>query len=280
MPCARPDVARIAFVVALVLVAAPRAVAAAPSADEILIAAERQRGLGRPHIFAASIAPQSNVEAPADVDAVPRRDRVNGTDTASAGNRATAVTRVEVRSNGFAQQLVIVLEPSRGDAMLSTPDVVWLRPRRLHRLTRIPPELRMFSAASVGDVTAIDVVATYAATLADAADAAIDAARAPYRLDLTARRDVRYPRASYTIARDDLRPLQIDFMAASGKVLKTVTYGKFAHVFDRVIPTEVVVHDHVYRDGSIVRLSDFRTLSPVDPAMFTPDYLLTLGDDT
>jgi len=146
----------------------------------------------------------------------------------------------------------------------------------------------MFSAASVGDVTAIDLAGTYAATLADAgsatvadtADDAVDATQASYRLDLTARRDVRYPRASYTIARDDFRPLRIDFMAASGKVLKTVTYGAFARVFDRVIPTEVVVRDQVHGDGSIVRLSDFRELSPVDPAMFTPDYLLTLSDDT
>ena len=57
-------------------------------------------------------------------------------------------------------------------------------------------------------------------------------------------------------------------------------YGAFARVFDRVIPTEVVVRDRVYHDASIVRLSDFRPLSPVDPVMFTPDYLLTLGDDT
>jgi hypothetical protein len=255
MPCARPDpaaTARVAAVVlALAIAVAPRDVAAAPSADEILIAAERHRGLARPHTFDASIAPETTPEA------------------------APAVTRVEVRSNGFAQQLVIVLEPSRGDAMLSTPDVVWLRPRRLHRLTRIPPELRMFNGASVGDVTSIDLVGTYSATLADA-----DPPPAPYRLDLTARRDVRYPRASYTIARDDFRPLQIDFMAASGRVLKTVTYKRFAPVLDRVIPTELVVRDHVYRDGSIVQLSDFRVLSPVDPAMFTPDYLLTLGDDT
>ncbi len=237
MPCARPDVIRrppLAVIAALALAMAPHAAAMTPSADEILIAAERQRGIPRPHTFAASIAPTSD-------------DGVRG---------ATSMTRVEVRSNGFAQQLVIVLEPSRGDAMLSTPDVVWVRPRRLHRLTRIPPELRMFSAASVGDVTAIDL------------------------LDLTARADVRYPRASYTIARDDFRPLQIDFEAASGKILKTVTYGAFTRVFDRVIPTELVVHDRVYRDASVVRLSDFRPLAPVDPAMFTPDYLLTLGDDT
>ncbi len=257
MPCARPDVIRrppLAVIAALALAMAPHAAAMTPSADEILIAAERQRGIPRPHTFEASIAPTSD-------------DETRG---------ATSMTRVEVRSNGFAQQLVIVLEPSRGDAMLSTPDVVWVRPRRLHRLTRIPPELRMFSAASVGDVTAIDLVGTYVATLADGADPA----PAPYRLDLTARADVRYPRASYTIARDDFRPLQIDFKTASGKILKTVTYGAFTRVFDRVIPTELVVHDRVYRDASVVRLSDFRPLAPVDPAMFTPDYLLTLGDDT
>ena len=290
MPCGRPDRGRrdraptacLAIMVGLTLAAAPRAGAAPPTADEILMAAERQRGLPRPHTFEATIAPESSLGAAADDDGRAPDDGVDphpGLTAASAAvatHEAPAVTRVEVRSNGFAQQLVIVLEPSRGDAMLSTPDVVWVRPRRLHRLTRIPPELRMFSAASVGDVTAIDLIGTYTATLAEPADAT----RAPYRLNLTARRDVRYPRASYTIARDDFRPLQIDFMTASGKALKTVMYGAFARVFDRVIPTEVVVRDRVYHDASIVRLSDFRPLSPVDPVMFTPDYLLTLGDDT
>jgi len=234
---------------------ARRCGAAPPRPDEIFRAAERQRGLARPHTFLASIAAEPDT-------------------LAAAKDRTPSVTRVEVRSNGFAQQLVLVLEPSRGDVLLSTPDVVWLRPRRLHRLTRLPPELRMFGGASVGDVTSIDLVGLY--------DAALDGddSSGPYRLALSARGDTRYPRASYVIARGDLRPVQIDFMAASGKVLKTVAYAEFASILDRVIPTQLVVRDHVHHDASVVRLSDFHVLSPVDPAMFTPDYLLTIEDES
>ncbi|MBI3768540.1 MAG: outer membrane lipoprotein-sorting protein [Deltaproteobacteria bacterium] len=161
--------------------------------------------------------------------------------------------------------------------MLSTPDVVWIRPRHLHRLARIPPDLRMFNSASVADVTSIDVLASYAATLLEQDDGQSE----EYRLSLTAIKEgMRYPHATYRVRREDFRPVQIDFMTASGKILKTIVYAEFAGVLGRTIPTKLIVRDHVYRDSSIVRMSDFRVLSPVDPAMFTPDYLLTIPDPT
>jgi hypothetical protein len=57
-------------------------------------------------------------------------------------------------------------------------------------------------------------------------------------------------------------------------------YGEFRSVLGRIIPTRLVVRDHVYRDTSIVWMSDFQVLSPVDPGMFAPDYLLTIPDPT
>lgn len=238
---------------------ARRAVAADLSADEIAGRAEQQRGLPSAHTFRARVAPELD------------DDQASG-----GGDSASRTTLVEVRSNGFAQQLVFVLEPNRGDVMLSTPDVVWLRPRRLHRLTRIPPDLRMFNGASVADVTSIDVRGSYAATLSGPDDQS-----ERYRLDLVATKDgVRYPRAAYWVRREDFRPLQIDFMAASGMVLKTIVYAEFQRVLGRTIPTTLIVRDHVYRDSSVVRMSEFQPLSPVDPAMFSPDYLLTIPDPT
>lgn len=229
------------------------------SAEEILRAAERQRGLPNAHVFRARILPQDT------------------NDDGSGRPSPASATVVEVRSNGFAQQLVFVLEPNHGDVMLSTPDVVWLRPRRLHRLARLPPDLRMFNAASIADVTSVDLVGTYVGAL----EGEDDESPEEYRIRLTATREgVRYPRALYAVRREDLRPAQIDFMAASGKVLKTLVYGEFESVLGRTIPTQLVIRDHVFRDTSIVRMSDFRMLSPVDPAMFTPDYLLTIQDPT
>jgi hypothetical protein len=229
---------------------------AIPPPAEIVRRADQQRGLGAAHAFIARIQRESSAGT------LGGRDDV----------MAAPTMLVEVWSNGFQQQLVFVLEPHRGDVMLATPDVVWIRPRRLHRLTRVPPDLRMFNGASVADVTSVDVVGTYAASLAPADDAS-DA----YELDLVARREhVRYPRARYKVRCADFRPLEIEFMTVSGKVLKSVRYERFTMVLGRTMPTELIVSDLVYHDVTVVMLSDFRPLLDVNATMFTPDYLLSI----
>lgn len=181
---------------------------------------------------------------------------------------------VEVRANGFAQQIVFVLEPIPGDVMLVTPDMLWLRPRRLHRLTRISPDLRLFSGASVSDVTSVDVLGRYSATLRPAADAAGE-----YVVDLEAGADgTRYPRAVYRIRRDDFRPLEIEFLAASGRSLKSVRYADFAPVLGRTIPTRLIIQDHVYRDATTILLSDFQPVASAEAAAYGPEYLLALPE--
>ena len=55
---------------------------------------------------------------------------------------------------------------------------------------------------------------------------------------------------------------------------------RFDTVLGRTIPTKLIVQDHVYKDTSIVLLSDFQMLTNADPKMFVPDYLLALPDLT
>ena len=228
--------------------------AVTPTAREIVQRADRQRGLEIPYRFRARIASQAT-EASAAEDA-----------------EGAPSTLVEVRANGFAQQLVFVLEPIPGDVMLVTPDVLWLRPRRLHRLTRIPPDLRVFGGASISDVTSVDVLSSYRARLREETSA-------DYVVDLDAGAGhVHYPRATYRVRRDDFRPLQIDFLAASGKLLKSVRYEEFAGVLGRTIPTRLLVDDHVYRDTTTVLLSDFEPVAKAEAATFGPEYLLALPD--
>ncbi len=197
-----------------------------------------------------------------------------GDGRADEPGRGGPSTLVEIWANGFAQQLVFVLEPTPGDVMLVTPDVLWLRPRHLHRLTRVPPDLRIFNGASISDVVSVDIVGNYAATLRAESDAGDD-----YLVELRA--DVvglRYPRALYRIRRDDFRPLRIDFLAASGKALKSIRYGDFASVLDHVIPTRLLVEDHVYGDVTTIALSDFEPIADPDAARLSPDFLLALPD--
>jgi hypothetical protein len=227
--------------------------------EAIIRRADRSRGLGTPYRFLAHIYGD-------DATAGERR----------SNSRSANDTVVEIRSDGFAKQLIVVLEPSRGDVLLKAEDTIWLRPRRLHRLTRIPPDLRIFNGAATADVTTVDLLKTYAVT----GHRETCPGDGEYVLDLVASHDgVRYPRACYRVTCEAV-PRRIDFMAASGKVLKTIEYADFADVLGARIATRLVIEDHIFHDVSIVAMSAFARLDPDDVALFSPDYLLAMPDQT
>jgi hypothetical protein len=222
-------------------------------AQSIMRAAEAYRGLAQPYRFFARISKRSV----ADV-----RD-------------APDDTLVEIRSDGFARQLIFVMRPSRGDVLLRTGDVTWLRPRRLHRLTRIPPDLRMFNGAAISDVTSVDLLKSYVATVRSESCVGTD----DYVLDLSAIADhVRYPRAMYRVQCDTLRPERIEFMAGSGKGLKTVAYEEFAPILGSTIATRLIVEDHIFRDITIVDMNEFQLLTVHELDAFSPERVLALPD--
>jgi hypothetical protein len=231
---------------------------AALDAEALIRAAETYRGFSRPYTFVASVRRR-----------VPTGGAGSGPETPSS-----AATVVEVRSDGFEKQLIFVRAPRRGDVLLKIGDTMWLRPRRLHRLTRLSPELRMFSGAAISDVTAVDMQRSYRPE-ATAPDCRGGSA---YVLELTAAAPrTRYPRARYRIGCDDHTPQRIDFLAGSGKLLKTVLYRKFGVVLGRRIATDLDVQDHVLREASVVEMSDFAFLPERTLDAYTPGYLLSLS---
>jgi hypothetical protein len=225
--------------------------------ETIIRQADRSRGLTTPYRFIAHIHAEGTRGNPASASREPSNGSV-----------------VEVRSDGFAKQLIRVLQPTRGDVLLKADDTIWLRPRKLHRLTRIPPELRVFSGAATADVTAVDLLKTY--TVTTPPDECPPAGE--YVFDLVAARAaVRYPRARYRVTCESL-PRRLEFMTMSGKVLKAIDYAEFADVFGARIATRLVIEDLVVRDVSIMDMSEFALLNPEDVAAFSPDYLLSLPD--
>jgi len=227
----------------------------AASSHEVMLAADQFRGFSRPYRFVAEVM---------------RRPAPNR--RATGGSRGEGATVVEVRSDGFARQLVLVREPRRGDALLKVGDDVWLRPRQLHRLTRIPPELRVFGGAAISDVAAVDLSNIYEATTRKGSCEG----GADYVLELaTTTPKVRYPRARYRVDCRTYEPRQIDFMTEAGHVLKTVRYDKLEEVLGSRISTEITIHDHIFHDTSSVRMSAFAFLEENEPD-YTPGYLLSL----
>ena len=227
----------------------------AASPRDVMRAADAFRGFARPYRFLA---------------AVERQPSRNGREAASRGRERTMV--VEVRSNGFARQLVLVRAPRRGDALLKVGDEVWLRPRQLHRLTRIPPELRVFGGAAISDVAAADLAHGYDATIH--AGSCEDTSDYVLELTATAQR-MRYPRVRYRVDCRTREPRRIDFMTADGRILKTVRYERFERVLGTRIGTEFTIEDHIFRDTWVVRMSSFAFLGDAEPE-YTPGYLLSL----
>ncbi len=228
---------------------------AVTSPRESMRKADEFRGFGRPYRFVAEVT-----------------SRPAGRDRAVGRPSGEGATVVEVRSDGFANQLVLVREPRRGDALLKVGDEVWLRPRQLHRLTRIPPELRVFGGAAISDVAAVDLASLYDATVQKGSCEA----GADYVLELaTPAPHVRYPRAEYQLDCRTFEPRRIDFMTEGGRVLKTVRYDAFTLVLGARIGTGITIEDHVFRDTSSVRMSQFAFLEDSEPD-YTPAYLLSL----
>jgi hypothetical protein len=70
----------------------------------------------------------------------------------------------------------------------------------------------------------------------------------------------------------------LDFLAASGRPLKSVRFEDFAPVLGQTIPTRLVVEDHVYRDTTTIVLSDFQPVASSEAAAYGPEYLLALPE--
>jgi hypothetical protein len=238
----------------------------AADAAAIVRAADAYRGLARPYRFLARIG-KRGVERAGE----PRDQAAAGTASPAAAGDVLA----EVRSDGFTRQLVFVLAPTRGDVILRSGDVTWLRPRRLHRLTRLPADLRMFNGAAISDVTSVDVLRGYDAVLR--APTCSDDGRYVLELDAGARQ-TRYPRALYEVECATLRPYRIQFMSRSGAVLKTVTYTRFAPVLGATIATRLAIEDRIFRDVTMVDMSAFEALAARDSEAFTPSGVLALPD--
>jgi hypothetical protein len=180
---------------------------------------------------------------------------------------------IEVRTDGRAGQLITVLEPTRGDRILRRDGEMWLRPRNLHRLTRLPPELRLFGGAAISDVAAVDLLHDYEGR----ARPESCQGSADYVLDLVPRgRGGRYAKGVLVVECGRWAPRRLELMTRSGKTLKVIAYADVMPVLDGEIATRLEIEDAVTRDASTVRLFDFAYLTPGETRSLTPEYLLSM----
>jgi len=101
---------------------------------------------------------------------------------------------------------------------------------------------------------------------------------AAHVLDLAAAdRGVTYARVKYWIAEKDARPLQAEFYALSGRLLKTCRYEEFRDLAGRARPTRLVMEDALKKGERSVLEYDTMNLRDLPEKMFTREYLRRLN---
>jgi len=193
-----PHFGRRALLVGLALT--PVAAWADDAADAIVRQADTARGGGLPGISWT-------------IDLV-----TTGNNDATDGERSMAVRAIKTSS--LAETLTPVR--FRGTKLLQADRNMWLSRPGLTKPIPISPRQRLSGLASNGDIAATNYAIDYAATLVREETVG----REPcYVLDLVAHsRSATYDRITYWVSKERRVAVKADFLAVSGKVLKSATF--------------------------------------------------------
>ncbi len=155
-------------------------------------------------------------------------------------NGKELVRRMKVRSHGADKVLVEFNYPARekGRALLMVDDNMWMAIPDLGRTIRVSAHQRLMgSDYSNGDVVRINLAKDYTAMLLRTESIAEVEA---YLLELKAtNRKVAYDRILYWVRKDNFWPMKLEFYVLSGRLLKTLTYTKFASAAGRIRPVDM-----------------------------------------
>lgn len=190
----------------------------------------------------------------------------------------------ETRSFGFTvrvkdkvKSLVTYVAPPTADGkrLLLVGQDMWIYVPGTRRAIRISPQQQLLGQVSNADVARVVYSIDYAASAA-----------APYklpdgngyRLTLTAKsKDSPYQRIELVVAKPDYRPLQAEFYALSGRLLKTTYYQDYRSVAGKMRPMRLVVEDAINKsDRTTLNYSDLREMQTPDE-YFQKDYLPRLN---
>ena len=149
---------------------------------------------------------------------------------------------------GQFRSLLRYLAPARdaGKLVLYNGRDLWLHDPAAQASIRLSPQQRLLGQAANGDVVTVNFARDYEARSATEEDIT-DGDRQPrrcQRLTLAARSaDAAYHRIEMWIDAADQRPVKAQFLADSGRLLKTAYYRRYQPVFGVPRPTETVIID-------------------------------------
>jgi outer membrane lipoprotein-sorting protein len=245
------------IVLAVFVLAGPRARAASPSAREIVEAADRAHNPQQPFRSTLTLVTYRNRQA---------RDRV--------------VLAVHAKPDAARQfkNLVRYVDPPRdaGKLVLLDASKMWFYDPASKTSVRISAQQRLVGQASNGDVLTVNLAHDYTATLVgeETIKDGDHQDRRAWHLNLVAATsDAVYARLEYWVERDSYRAIKGKFYSDSGRLLKVAYYRKPAEVLGVTRPTETVIIDAV--DTNLVTIVDGADYRPQElpEAWFQRDYL-------
>jgi outer membrane lipoprotein-sorting protein len=158
----------------------------------------------------------------------------------SGKEQATAEFEVAVKDR--RKSLVKFTSPKseRGKVMLMIGETLWIYIPTTRRPLRISPQQRLIGRVSNGDVARANFGEDYNAEVLN--QETIEGKEC-YVLELTAKTSAFYSKVRYWVEKQTYRPVKAEFVAISGKTLKTAYYEGYKEMAGRMRPTRTIIHD-------------------------------------
>jgi outer membrane lipoprotein-sorting protein len=238
--------------------------AAAPTADEILIASDNIRNPGRPFSVTVTLTEFENGQR---------------TDTSTL----VSYSKVMQQGGQFAS-MIRFAQPARdtGKLMLKNGNDLWFYDPVAKSSVRLSPQQRLLGQASNGDVVTVNFAKDYAATLAGEEEI-VDGerrTRKAYKLTLApAVANATYANIEIWIDMENSRPLKAKFYSESGRLLKTAFYRRYQRQLGAERPTETVIIDGLNPQWvTLMRFSDY-VARAIPDIWLQRDYMPTFQPD-
>jgi outer membrane lipoprotein-sorting protein len=237
---------------------------AAPSAADIVAAADKVRNPEQPFRVSLALVEYQSGEV---------HDTVN-----------LAVHSKIDGGTGQYRNVVRYAGPPRdvGKLVLLNGSSMWFYDPASKASVRISAQQRLIGQASDGDVLTVNLAHDYAAKVVGE-ESIVDADKQPrsvWHLELTASTsDAAYTRLETWIEKDTFHPIKSKFYSDSGRLLKVAYYRKYESQLGAVRPTETIIVDAV--DAHLVTKitsTDFRA-EQVQDAWFQREYLPRFSEE-
>ncbi|WP_332671469.1 outer membrane lipoprotein-sorting protein [Aromatoleum sp.] len=184
--------------------------------------------------------------------------------------------KYRILSRGNEDTIVLTVEPAseRGQALLMRGRDLWVFMPSVSQPVRLSLAQRLTGQVANGDLARANFSGDYRSVIvgADTLDGV-----ATQVLDLAAvDRSVTYAKVKYWVAQKDARPIQAEFYALSGRLLKTCRYEEFRPLAGQTRPTRLVMEDALKKGDKSVLVYESMQLRELPERMFTREYLRRL----